>query len=231
MGQWVTIKQEGTRLFSGYLALPPREEGPGLMILQEIWGVNAHIRALADQYAAEGFVVLAPDVFWRQETKLDLDYSEPHTRIAYEHYQALDYPLTGSDLSLAVDFLVDSPLVNGKKVGVVGFCMGGRLAFSLTGNARLAAGVSYYGSGIAAYAEQLKKLEFPFLFHFAELDHLMPIEEVGRIMPMVHAAGVAQVYVYNGAQHGFNCPFRASYSRRDALLAKARTLEFLAAHM
>ncbi|WP_456021884.1 dienelactone hydrolase family protein [Pseudomonas protegens] len=230
MGQWVTIKQEGSKLFSGYLSLPPKGEGPALMILQEIWGVNAHIRALAEQYAADGFVVLAPDVFWRQKTKLDLDYSVSHTKIAYAHYQALDYALTGSDLSLAVDFLVGSPVVNGK-VAVMGFCMGGRLAFSLAGDPRLAAGVSYYGSGIAAHAEQLKKLEFPFLFHFAELDHLIPVEEVGRIMPMVHSAGDAQVYVYSGAQHGFNCPLRASYSRRDALLAKARTLEFLAAHL
>lgn len=230
MGQWVAIRQEDQNVFSGYLAVPPKGYGPGLLLLQEIWGVNPHIRSLADQYAADGYVVLAPDVFWRQQNRVALEYSQVGTEQAYRHYGALDFAQTAQDLAAAIEHLSAYPIVQGG-IGAMGFCLGGRLAFLLGGNPRLSAVVSYYGSGLGNHLDIIPNLKCPLLFHFAGEDHLIPLSEVDALMPKIQASVEASHHIYDGQKHGFNCPERASYSQRSAALAKARTLEFLSRHL
>ncbi|MDD2134571.1 dienelactone hydrolase family protein [Pseudomonas kurunegalensis] len=226
MGHWVEISGLGSDSFSGYLALPRDGSGPGLLLIQEIWGVNAHIRDLAEQYAAEGFVVLAPDVFWRREHRVELGYDQSGTERAYLHYQSMDVSQAKSDLDQAVDFLERLDAVNGP-LGVVGFCMGGKLAYELAENPKLSAGVSYYGSGIASTASRIKSMAFPFLFHFAAEDHLITLDEVRVLQPLIELSGDASFEIHQGVGHGFACPHRPAYSMRAALTAKATTLWFL----
>lgn len=230
MKTWVPMLEEGDRVFSGYLSLPPAGRGPGLLLIQEIWGVNAHIRAIADAYAAEGFVVLAPDVFWRQQARIDLAYDESGVEQAYKHYNALDMDLARDDLGRTVEYLKGCEFVEGK-LGVLGYCMGGTLAYSLAANKNLSAGVSYYGSGVGGMLEETPKMVCPFLFNFAGNDHLISREEVGRIEPLIKATGDATFHIYEGVSHGFNCVDRMSYSMKAALFAKARTLRFLARNL
>jgi len=226
VGRWIDISGHGPDSFSGYLALPREGSGPGLLLIQEIWGVNAHIRELADQYAAEGFVVLAPDVFWRSEHRVELGYDQSGTERAYLHYQSMDVSQAKSDLDLAVDFLERLDAVTGR-MGVVGFCMGGKLAYELADNPKLSAGVSYYGSGIASTAERIRSMAFPFLFHFAAEDHLITMNEVRTLQPLIEMSGDASFEIHQGVGHGFACPHRPAYSMRAALTAKATTLWFL----
>ena len=224
MGQWVSLGGEAGGAFSGYLAEPPAGSGPGLLLIQEIWGVNEHIQSLADQYAADGFVVLAPDVFWRQQPRVDLSYDDLGTTQAYQHYQALDFSFATRDLSQALAFLKGLKSVN-ERVGALGFCMGGRLAFSLASDPNLDAGVSYYGSGIEV--SQTQAQQAPFLFHFAGNDHLIPVDEALSLTEQICRRGSVEYHFYAGAQHGFNCSLRSAYQPPAALLAKTRTLSFL----
>lgn len=230
MGCWVDIVGHGPDSFSGYLALPRQGCGPGLVLIQEIWGVNSHIRELADLYAAEGFVVLAPDVFWRNEHRVDLGYDQGGTERAYLLYQLMDVSLARDDLDRAVAFLGQLDAVTGR-MGVIGYCMGGKLAYELAENPRLSAGVSYYASGIASTARRIESLAFPFLFHFATDDHLISMEEVRALQPVIAGSGDAIFKVHQGVGHGFACPYRPAYSMRAALAAKGATLRFLSDHL
>ncbi|MFG6206107.1 dienelactone hydrolase family protein [Pseudomonas retamae] len=230
MGRWVSMSEGGGADFSGYLCVPPSGKGPGLLLIQEIWGVNAHIRAMADNYAAEGFVVLAPDIFWRQQPGIDLVYDDAGTELAYKHYNALDMYQACDDLGRAVEFLKNCEFVEGR-LGVLGYCLGGTLAYSLAANEHLSAGVSYYGSGIGGMLNKTPRMAFPFLFHFAGDDHLITLEEVNRLKPLLSATGDATFRIHEGQRHGFNCVERNSYSMRAALLAKGDTLRFFAQHL
>ena len=116
--KWITISPTDKSTFSGYLALPPAGTGPGLVLIQEIWGVNDHIRAIAEQYALDGFVVLAPDVFWRQQTRTDLNYTETGTADAFELMKSTDFSQATEDVVTAIEHLRGLSQVSGK-VGVL----------------------------------------------------------------------------------------------------------------
>ncbi|QXI30926.1 dienelactone hydrolase family protein [Pseudomonas vanderleydeniana] len=230
VGEWIDIAGQGPGGYSGYLALPPRGSGPGLLLIQEIWGVNEHIRSLAEQYAADGFVVLAPDVFWRREYRTELAYDPEGTQAAYLHYQAMDALVARQDLELAIKRLQTLSQVAGR-IGVVGYCMGGKLAYELASTQGLSAGVSYYGSNIAETLARNPAMAFPYLFHFAEEDHLITAAQVGELMPLIAATGEVSFELYPGVGHGFACPHRPNYSMEAALAAKASTLSFLCRHL
>lgn len=226
MGQWVDIQGQGPSSYSGYLALPDGGSGPGLLLIQEIWGVNSHIRDLAQEYAAEGFVVLAPDVFWRAAHRVELAYDQQGTEQAYLHYQSLDVLQAKRDLDLAVDYLATLAHTRGR-IGVVGYCMGGKLAYELAANSKLGAGVSYYGSAISDTVKRIPRMAFPFLFHFAAQDTLITMDEVHGLQPLIAASGEASFEFHPGVGHGFACPHRPAYSALTAQVAKASTLRFL----
>lgn len=230
VGEWIDIVGQGPGAYSGYLALPPRGSGPGLLLIQEIWGVNDHIRSLAEHYAAEGFVVLAPDVFWRRDYRIELAYDLEGTQAAYLYYQAMDALVARQDLELAIKRLQALPQIEGR-IGVVGYCMGGKLAYELAGTKDLHAGVSYYGSNIAETLERNPTMAFPYLFHFAENDHLITAAQVRELMPRMAATGEVSFELYPGVGHGFACPHRPNYSMAAALAAKASTLNFLRQHL
>jgi carboxymethylenebutenolidase len=196
-----------------------------VVVLQEIFGVNAHIRAVADGYAAQGYLALAPATFHRVRVDVELGYTSDDIAV-------------GRDLKMAVDALpppgvlsdIQSAIAYGTafgKVGVVGYCWGGLLAWR---TACLCEGVSaavcYYGCGMTAAAEAARKPMCPVLAHFGDQDPILPLDGVEAFR--LAQPGV-QVEVYP-AQHGFNCDHRASFDAAVASLARQRTLDFFAKH-
>ncbi len=220
--QWIDIAPG----FAGYLALPPGGRGPGLVLWQEIFGVNEHIRAVAEQYALDGFVVLAPDTFWRQAPRVELGYVGADR----ERAGALMGAYTAADAQADIDAAVQALRARPERVGGIGsfgYCMGGRLAYLTAATAGVDAAVAFYGGGIHAQLDRVPAITCPIQFHYAERDDHIPLDAVER----VRAAFVgksAEVHVYPGAMHGFNCWARASYHAGSAALAHGRALAFLA---
>ncbi|MFL1407185.1 dienelactone hydrolase family protein [Marinobacter sp. M1N3S26] len=228
--QWINVTNSDGDTFDAYLALPPTGEGPGLVLIQEIWGVNAHIRTLAEQYALDGFVVLAPDVFWRQERRVDLPYDKQGSEKAFSLVKATDAEKNGADMAATVAHLRNLEQVTGK-VGVMGFCFGGQLAYRAAATGKPDAAVSYYGGGTHNHLGLATDVRQPILFHFGAEDPMIPTEAVDSIRQALAHNDQAQFHVYPGADHGFNCWGRPSYHQKAAALAHGRTLEFLATHL
>ncbi|WP_432695885.1 dienelactone hydrolase family protein [Marinobacterium sp. YM272] len=226
-GTWIDIPTVEKQGFTGYLSLPPTGKGPGIVIAQEIWGVNGHIRALADQYALDGYVVLAPDVFWRQEKQVDLDYDETGSTRALALRQAVDDAQAGADLTAAAAHLKTLPEVDGG-VAAIGYCLGGQLAYRAAAAGEVDAAVAYYGGGIQDSLELAADISQPILFHYAELDKMIPPDAVASVKAAFSDKSEAQFFDYPGVNHGFNCWGRPAYDQKSAALAHGRTLTFLA---
>ena len=222
--QWIDIAPG----FAGYLALPPAGRGPGLVLFQEIFGVNAHIRTVAEQYALDGFVVLAPDVFWRQAPRVDLGYDGDDRQRALALMQGHAPQQALADIALGVQALRARPEVGSAKVGAFGYCMGGRLAYLAAATTDIDAAVAFYGGGIHAQLERAAAIRCPVQFHYAGQDDHIPPTAVDAVRAAM-AGKAAEVHVYPGSMHGFNCWARASYHAPSAALAHGRTLAFLAA--
>ena len=212
--------------FAGYLALPPAGSGPGLVLWQEIFGVNEHIRTVAEQYALDGFVVLAPDTFWRQAPRVELGYAGDDRTRAMTLMQGYGATDALTDVEAAVSTLRARAEINGG-VGTFGYCMGGRLAYLAAATAGVDAAVAFYGGGIHTQLERASAITCPVQFHYAGHDDHIPLDAVERVRAAV-AGKDAEVHVYAGAMHGFNCWARASYHAPSAALAHGRALAFLA---
>lgn len=224
---WISVPATGGA-FDAYLALPPAGRGPGLLLCQEIFGVNDHIRSVAEQYALDGFVVLAPDVFWRQQARADLGYEGADRQQAVALAGQLKPEELMTDLRAGVAALRARPEVAGAKVGAIGYCMGGRLAFSAAALAEIDAAVAYYGGGIHDQLHLATGIHCPVQFHYAGQDDHIPPAAVERVRAAM-ADKAAEIHLYPDAQHGFNCWARASYHAPSAALAHGRALAFLAA--
>lgn len=216
--------------YAAYLARPPAGSGPGLVLFQEIFGVNEHIRAVAEQYALDGFVVLAPDVFWRQSPRVDLGYVGDDRSRAIALMQALRPDDVLADVALAVQALRALPQTAGRKAGAFGYCMGGRLAYVAAATTPIDAAVPFYGGGIHNQLERAQDIRCPVQFHYAGIDENIPPEAVERVRGAM-AGKDFELHVYPGAHHGFNCWARASYDAPSAALAHGRALTFLATHL
>jgi carboxymethylenebutenolidase len=226
----LSIPSHDGQSFDAYLSLPPKGVGPGLIIIQEIWGVNAHIRSVADQYALDGYVVLAPDMFWRQKPGVDLQYTEADTKLAYHYMQNLDGPNAVKDLVSTAQALRARPEVNGP-VGAVGFCMGGRLSYALAATGAIDAAVCYYGGGIQNQLDIAPNIQVPILFHYADLDDHIPPAVVASVKAAFAGHDRALFHGYPGVGHGFNCWGRALYNQRAAAMARGRSLQWLAENL
>jgi carboxymethylenebutenolidase len=222
MGEQVQIRAVDGFALGAYRADPAGQARGAVVVIQEIFGVNDHIRQVADGYAAEGYVAIAPQIFDRVARDVELGYDEADMGKGIElAFQKLDHKLALLDIQAAVD----AAAVHGK-VGVVGYCFGGlltwRAACELQG---VSAAVSYYGGGVAREAD--RQPQCPVMMHFGENDAHIPLSDVDKVKG---AQPQAEVFVYP-ADHGFNCDQRASYHADSAALARKRTLEFFAQHL
>jgi carboxymethylenebutenolidase len=226
---WTTITGSAGS-FDAYLALPPAGRGPGLLLLQEIFGVNEHIRTVAEQYALDGFVVLAPDVFWQQQRRLDIGYKPDDVQRGRALAMAADRAALQRDLADAVTHLRARPEVQGRGIGAIGYCLGGRLAYVAAATAGVDAAVAYYGGGIQDMLDLAPKITCPMQFHYGELDAAIPPSAVAQVRTAMQGKP-AEVFVYEQAEHGFNCWARGTYQAAAAALAHGRTLQFLATNL
>ena len=222
--QWIEIAPG----FGGYLALPPAGRGPGLVLFQEIFGVNAHIRGVAEQYALDGFVVLAPDIFWRQAPRVELGYEGTDRQRGVAIMQSMVAAETLADIGSAVATLRARPETAGAKLGAFGFCLGGRLAYLAAATTAVDAAVPFYGGGIHSQLERAPSVHCPIQFHYAGHDDNIPPAAVESVR-QAFAGKAAEVHVYPEAHHGFNCWARGAYHAPSAALAHGRATAFLAA--
>jgi len=219
----VKIKTADGKEFDGFLTCPEKENGAGIILIQEIFGVNDHIRDVANLYAQEGYTVLAPDLFWRTDEGLVMGYSPDEIEKGISILQKQDLEKMTQDLIDAIATLRQRPGI--KKVGAVGYCMGGMLAYRLACRNACDAAVSYYGGGIDQQLAESAKIKTPLLMHFADSDGYIPMPAFEKIKQAV-APAKAIVHLYKGCDHGFNCDQRGSYNRQAAMLAFARSVEF-----
>jgi carboxymethylenebutenolidase len=229
---WITLPTTGGTL-DAHLTVPPTGHGPGLLLLQEIFGVNAHIRAVAAQYALAGFVVMAPDLFWRHAPRIELGYGDADRQHGMTLARGLKPELTMMDLRASVEALRGLPQCQGQRVGALGYCIGGRMAYMTAALAEIDAAVAYYGGGIHDQLHLASGIGCPIQFHYAGADDHIPPEAVERVRQAFagRGPGQADVHVYPGTAHGFNCWARGSWHLGAALQAQARTLAFLGRHL
>jgi carboxymethylenebutenolidase len=187
---------------------------PGIVVIQEIFGVTSHIRDVVDTYAAAGFDALAPALFDRVERGVDVPYTDMGKGIGY--MQQMNNDLVMLDLGAALAHLPQA-----SKHGMVGYCWGGTLAYLAAARLPIAAAVAYYGGGIDRYLDE--KPRCPVMFHYGEKDAHIPQTAVAKVKA---AFPQGQYYIY-AADHGFNCADRGSYEPASAKLALERSLEFL----
>jgi carboxymethylenebutenolidase len=219
MGETVKIRSVDGHELDAYVAKPAGEPIAGLVVIQEIFGVNRHIRSIADGYAKDGFLAVAPALFDRVERGVELSYEGDDAKKAMALLQKTDVDNALADVDAALAYAAKE---TGKKVGVIGYCFGGLLAWLSATRLHPTAAVGYYAGRIGNYAAETPKV--PVQLHFGKLDTHIPAEQVEA----VHAAHPeVEIHWYEGAGHGFNCDMRASYNPQAAALARGRALEFL----
>ena len=222
MGANVTLESGDGFDLGAYVAEPEGQAKGAVVVIQEIFGVNQHIREVADGYAAAGYYAIAPKIFDRIDRDIELGYEEADMGKGIElAFQKLDHAAALGDIQTAI-----TAAANHGKVGVVGYCFGGLMtwlaACTLEG---VSAASSYYGGGVAGQMD--KSPQCPTIMHFGELDAHIPMSDVEAVKA---AQPDVPVYVYN-ADHGFNCDHRASYDADAASSALERTLAHFGAHL
>ena len=228
MGQMIELQAADGTVVPAYEARPAGTPKGAVVVIQEIFGVNSHIRSVADGYAAEGYLAVAPAAFHRVKPGVELGYSEADMGEGFglkTAVEALPAPGVLQDIQAAI---AHAAKVSGGKVGVVGYCWGGlltwRAACTLTG---LSAAVPYYGGGVTTPEETARQAPVPVLAHFAEEDKWIPMDTV-EAFKQAHPEVAVHTYA---AHHGFNCDQRGSWDAPSAQLARERTLSFFAMHL
>jgi carboxymethylenebutenolidase len=217
---------DGTQMHA-YVAQPQNTaNAPGIILFQEAFGVNGHIRNVADRLAQAGYVVVAPELFHRTaEPGLEISYD--NFAAAMPHYGAITPEGLQQDSQAAYDWLLAQPNVQKDTIGAIGFCLGGQVAFVANAALPLQAAVSYYGGGLHTRTAMAKDLHAPHLFFWGGLDAHISKDNINTIIDAVDAAGKPYINtVISYADHGFNCDERPSYNKDAAAEAWALTLAF-----
>ena len=222
----VTIKSFDGGEFSAYLALPAGGYGPGLVVLQEIFGVNQFMRRVCDWYAARGFVAVCPDLFWRQEPGVDItDQTEAEWQKAFQLYQGLDEAKAVEDSAAALAFLRQHPACSGR-AGAVGFCLGGNLAWLLSVRFKPDCAVGYYGVSIEKTLKEAPGLGSPLMLHIAGKDQFCPPEAQQQIHATLDQNPLVTIHDYPENDHAFGRLGGQHYDPAAAEIANLRTLDF-----
>ena len=229
MGTMMELHSADGTAVPAYEARPAGTRKGAVVVIQEIFGVNSHIRAVADGYAAEGYLAVAPAAFHRVKPGVTLGYTDADMGEGFGYktaVEALPAPGVMQDIQAAIDHAAQAS--GGKKVGIVGYCWGGlltwRAACTLSG---LSAAVPYYGGGMTTEVEAARQPRVPVLAHFAEEDKWIALDTV---VAFQKAHPEVAVHTY-AAHHGFNCDQRGSWHAPSAQLARERTLAFFKQHM
>ena len=221
MGDWIELKREAATPIRAWRADPEGRPRGAIVVIQEIFGVNAHIRAVTDRFAVDDYLAIAPAIFERVEPGFEVGYDPDARARGIAIVNKLDREQVLRDVGAAIEVASE-----GGKVGIVGYCYGGTIAWLAASQLKgLSAAVCYYGGGILGLKDQ--KPRVPTLLHFGEKDEHIPaagVRELAAQYPDI------RVHLYP-AGHGFNCDHRASYAAPSAALAWTRTLEFFRKHL
>jgi carboxymethylenebutenolidase len=220
MGEFTTIMARDGHEFQAYLAAPAGKPRGAVVVLQEIYGVNAHIRAVTDSYASEGYTAIAPALFDRVRRGIQLGYTAQDKTQGMGTVQQLQPEETIKDIAAAIAVVKSSG-----RVGTVGFCWGGRWSYIAACDLPIACAVVYYGKVTDQLNKQPRR---PVMYHFGSLDKSIPVSDTEKIAA---AHPESPLYLYEGAEHGFNCDQRPTYNPEAAALARQRTLKFLARYV
>ena len=222
MGQDIKLKASDGFQLGGYRADPTGTPKATVVVIQEIFGVNHHIRSVCDRLAGVGYVAIAPSLFDRMEPDFQCGYSPDEIAAARKFIANPDWAAMLLDTQAAID-----EVKNVGPVGIIGFCLGGSIAYAAaTKLSGLSAAVGYYGGAIVRFADDKPKV--PTQLHFGEKDQGIPLSDVDTIKSK---RPDVEIFVYPGAQHGFHCDERASYDKASADIAWPRSLDFFAKHL
>ena len=226
MNDCITIEAEDGA-FGAYIARPKALPAPAVIVLQELFGVNADIRKTCDELAEQGFLGVAPDLFWRQEPGVDLSVtSEPDWQHGLRLYKAYDRDAGARDVKDTVNAVAKLPECTGK-VAVLGYCLGGLMVFLTAARYGVDAAVAYHGGDTEKYLGELDGLKAPLLMHLAEEDEFISKAAQAQIKAALAMKPNATVYSYPGQNHAFTRHNGAHYNAAAAKLANGRTSEFL----
>lgn len=226
-GQTITIDNN----FSAYLASPQSGHGGGIVLLQEIFGVNAVMREIADAYAAAGFFTLVPDLFWRLEPHVELtDKSEAEWHAAFGLMKRFDPAQGIVDVQAAITALRGFPGVNGK-VGTAGYCLGGFLAYLTATRTDTDGAVSYYGMNIQNFLGEAPNIKKPLLLHVAGKDEYHPSASQQLVADGLAPFPLVTIQTYPEMSHAFARPGGAHFDKANADLADSRTVTFFRQHL
>ncbi|HET6971328.1 MAG TPA: dienelactone hydrolase family protein [Phenylobacterium sp.] len=225
MGDRISIATpDGT--FSAYVARPKADKAPAVVVIQEIFGVNQVMREITDGLAGQGYLAICPDLFWRIEPGIDItDKSEAEWKRAFELFNAFDVDAGVEDIQATITAARADAQCNGK-VGAVGFCLGGLLAFLTATRTDADAAASYYGVGLEGRVAEAEKLAQPLLLHIAEEDQFVPKEAQTIILKALKDHPQIEIHTYPGRDHAFARPGGEHFDEADAKLAGGRTLQF-----
>jgi carboxymethylenebutenolidase len=220
---------DGSGSFFAYVARPKRTPAGAVVVIQEIFGVSDSLKAIADQVADQGFIAVAPDLFWRLEPRVNLsDRTQAEWDKAFALFNAFDQEKGVEDLKATLAAARALPGCNGR-AGTMGFCLGGRLAAMMALRSDADCNVSYYGVGLEGlFAEGSTGITRPFLAHIAELDKFVPKSAQGVVLAALAPNPVVEVHVYPGVDHAFARVSGQHWDGRAAAIANGRTAAFLA---
>ena len=221
MGKFTELKAADGHKLAAYVSRPQGKPRGGVVVIPEIFGVNSHIQQTTDGFAADGYLAVSPAMFDRVQRNYDTGYSAPEIESGRALMQKLDWKQAILDVEAAI-----GEAKQGGKVGIVGYCYGGTVAWLASAQAKgLACAVPYYGGGIPGLITLKPKC--PVMFHWGETDQSIPLEKAQEFA----AAHKEQTHYFYPAGHGFNCDQRGSYNADSAKLARSRTLAFFAKHV
>ncbi|MDA8110126.1 MAG: dienelactone hydrolase family protein [Betaproteobacteria bacterium] len=221
MGKTIELTAGDGHKLAAHRADPAGKPRGGVVVIQEIFGVNSHIRSVADGYAADGYLVIAPAMFDRAQRNYETGYTQPDIQAGIAIMQKLSWDQTVLDARAAIEAAKSAG-----KVGIVGYCWGGTVAWVAAARIPgLACAAPYYGGAIPSFIAEKPKC--PVMFHFGEQDHSITLEQAKKVA----AAHPEATTYYYPAGHGFNCDQRGSYDAASAKLARSRTLEFFRKHV
>ncbi|MDP2122802.1 MAG: dienelactone hydrolase family protein [Parvibaculum sp.] len=215
--------------FSGYLSKPAGGKGPGIVVIQEIFGVNKVMRDLCDGLAGQGYMALCPDLFWRIEPGIDItDQSEAEWKQAFDLFGKFDVDMGVKDIAATIRTL--RPLSSGK-VGTVGYCLGGQLAYLAACHTSADASVGYYGVNIQNRLDDATGIKKPLMLHIAGKDEFVPPEAQEAVVAGLRDNSHVTIHRYPQMDHAFARPGGAHYDKATADEANDRTLKFFARHL
>ena len=229
-GTYIDIRASDGGNFRGYLCLPRSGRGPGLVVEQEIFGINENVRLVCENYAKEGFVTLAPDLFWRMEPNVDLGYAPKDWERAFDFFKRFDVDKGIDDVAATINHMHGLKECAGK-VGAIGYCLGGKLAYLTATRTDVDCAVGYYGVGIEAILGEKGKIRKPLLVHIAEKDQFVPPEAQAKVKAALKDVKGVEIYSYPGVDHAFARINGDHFDKNAADLANKRTLEFLKKHL